>query len=440
MTAEKRVERASNGEWAVAVAIVLVGSGMVTGSPFLVSLAALPLCFVAAAALSTPPDGALDLQREFSFGTGAAQTEAGELSGDPGEPVTVRVTVENTGRDPLVDVRVADSVPEGLPVVDGTPRTCLTVSPGETETFEYEVELRQGEHVFTDANVRLRGVGGLVVETWTEAVSGGDTLRCLPAVHRAPLDDGTNDYAGEIPTDEGGSGVEFYSIREYEPGDPTRSIDWRRYANTRDLATIEFRAERATRVVCIVDRRTSQNRARSERHLPALGLSVAAAQRTFDAVVDAGYPAGIIGFGERYQVVLDPGTDAVTVTKGRELLEALQDPKKQPSDHGNTSWGSAQRRIPALLPGEAQVILFSSFVDDVSTALIEQLRTHSYPVIVVSPDVASGRTDVAGRLAAVERRTRLADAQRTGAQVVDWDVTTPLGLVLGRVVREVSSR
>lgn len=431
------VERAGEDRWAIAAAIAVLGSGIVTGSPLLVALAVMPLGFVAATGFDSSPEPTVSLDREFEAGD--ATGEDG-LMGDPSERVTVRLVIHNTGAEPLVDLRVVDGVPDEVPVVAGTPRACVTLAPDEAAELEYEVELRRGEHSFGDALVRSRGAGATTQRTDSKPVSGDESLRCFPFVDDVPLDDGGNDYAGEIPTDEGGSGVEFYSVREYEPGDPVRSIDWRRYANTRDLATIEFRAERATRVVCVVDRRQSQTRGQSPDHLPALELSIAATERTFDAIVEAGYPTGIVCLNDRLQLRVEPGTDAATRQQGSNLLEAMRDRKWEVSEHASTHWGDPKSVIPSLLPGEAQVVLFSSVVDDPPVTLVEQLRVQGYSVCVVSPDVASGREDTAGRLTALERRNRLATIRQTGARVVDWDVGQPLGTVLNQVVTEVSSR
>lgn len=435
---DARTQRRDDG-WPIAVTFVLLGSGILTGSPLLMALAVVPLGFVAATAFDSLPESSLALEREVTVmdDSAFAPADSDGVSGDPGERVTVRLTVHNTGADPVVDLRVLDGVPAEIPVVSGSSRACLTVRPDETAVVEYTVELRRGEHTFGEAVVRNRSPGGTVMQTETEAVAGDRHLECYPAVEQVPVEEGTHDYAGQIPTDEGGTGVEFYSVREYEPGDPVRSIDWRRYANTRELATIEFRAERATRVVCLVDRRRSQRRAGSPDHLPGIDLSVAAAERTFTATIDAGYPTGIIGFNDRHQVILEPGTDDRTRVTGLDLLEAIRE-QKNPSEHVQKRWGSPSSVIPPLLPGEAQIILFSSFVDDPPLKLVERLRIQGYDVCVVSPDVATPREDSAGRLNALNRRTRLANVRKHGARVVDWHMDEPLGVVLDRVVTEVS--
>ena len=463
---EQPLERIDTGWWGVVVAIILVGAGIAAGSPLLVAASTIPLWFVAATTIAMTPAGSVQVGRELGYEASEGDhpdVGAGTLSGDPGRIVTVRVHVENTGVEPIPDLRIIDGVPPELPVVSGTPRACVTLEAGEKTTLEYDVELRRGEHTFGDATVRLRGINPTLAETWTADVFGDDAVQCLPAVHSVPVHGGTNDYAGEVPTDEGGSGVEFYSVREYEPGDPVRSIDWRRYARSRDLATVEYRAERATRVVCVVDARRSQRRAQSERHLPALERSIGAAQRTFETIHDAGHPTGVVGLDRRLLTAVSPGTDAETLQLGRSLLADLWEPdleraRQEPSNpvsdsilnppiveqeqgqHVRRRWGSPVNELPGVLPGEAQVFLFSSFADDAPVDVVERLRVHGYQVCVISPDVTSEREDLAGRLKAAERRTRLAEIREMGVRVIDWEAEQPVGVLLSEAIPEVSSR
>jgi hypothetical protein len=116
--------------------------------------------------------------------------------------------------------------------------------------------------------------------------------------------------------------------------------------------------------------------------------------------------------------------------------------------------------IPRVVPGETQVYLFSSFVDEAPLDLVERLRSQGYSVCIVAPAVsgdahatpAGGRsagsdgsdvsvdsdnpdvTPLATRLAGIDRDTRLAHARATGATVVEWDLDRSLGLVLDRAL------
>ncbi|MEY7850503.1 DUF58 domain-containing protein [Natrarchaeobius sp. A-rgal3] len=446
---DHRIERVDNGEWALVASLLLAGVGIAVASPILVAGATVPLWYGVSAAFGGRPHLRIStrrivtpssVDRTDAMARHGDGSDAGPVSADPGDTVTVRTTVRNTGAETVVDLRVVDGVPEALSVVSGTPRLCETLEPGGEAVLEYELAVHRGEHVFADPTVRARNVTGTVAETWTERVVGDAEIRCLPTAETVPLGEGTNDYAGEVPTDEGGSGVEFYSVREYEPGDPVGSIDWRRYAGTRELATVEYRAERATRIVCVVDARSSQFAAATTERPPAAELSAEAAQRTADALIDEGHPTGVVGIADRRITTVPPDGDATTRRRIHDLLEAARRAEFTGQEGTRTAYGDPVDELPRTLPGEAQVYLFSSFADDEPVELIEGLRTRGYAVRVVSPDITAGPDDLETRLEALDRRNRLARARAVGARVVDWDLERPFGLVLSDALGEVTVR
>lgn len=448
---DRTVERLAGDEWAIAATLTLAGLGIAAGSQLLVVAATLPLWYVAAAVFGTTRPTMVRVNRRISVADDASgsegdaddhtESDSAAVAADPGETVTVRTTVRNTGSDAIVDLRVIDGVPDALPVVSGSPRACETLEPLEEMTLEYELECRRGEYTFDDATVRTRDLTGTVAETWRAGASGDDAVRCSSAVESVSLGDGANDYAGEVPTDEGGSGLEFYAVREYEPGDPVRAIDWRRYAGTRELATVEYRAERATRIVCVVDARPSQFRTATTADPPAIERSAEAAERALEALVAAGHPTGVVGFHEQRLTIVPPGTDPATRREASQLLESVREADflgYRSSDRTRTDDPVAD--LPRTLPGEAQVYLFSSFVDDEPVALVERLRARGYAVRVISPDVTTGADDIATRLESLDRETRLARARAAGARVIDWDRERSLGVLLRNAIRTGGTR
>ncbi|ELZ06218.1 hypothetical protein C482_00310 [Natrialba chahannaoensis JCM 10990] len=461
--------RVDRGEWALFAVLALAGTGLLLGAQVLVAAATVPLCYVAAAVFRTRQDLSVRMHRTFHTATSAdggvpvateSDTADTTLTSGPGDTITVRTTVENASDASLVDLRVVDGVPGALPVVDGTPRLATTLEPGATATLEYDVELRRGEHEFGAAAIRARDLTGTVAATRTKSVAGGTRMRCWPTVADVPLTSGIDEYAGEVPTNESGSGVEFHSVREYAAGDPARSIDWRRYGRTRELATVEYRAERTARVVCVVDDRTSQRRASVVSELSAAELSASAAERTSESLLDAGYPTGLATLHVRRVFGVSPGTSAETRRRVTGHLQNVRTQQTSKADWIQSLFGSPVETLPRVLPGEAQVVFFSSFVDDDALAVVERLRTVGYEVRVVSPDVMgsvvdstdekdetpneSGPTDTkretGARLEALDRNARLAQARATGARVVDWDLERPIGLVLQETLAEVQPR
>lgn len=451
-----RKTRVADPEWPVFTTLLLAGLGLATGSQVLIVGATLPLWYVFATMFATHPPTDLSVRREFVVTPDQSDRV---YSGTPGETVTVRTVVENVGELVIVDARVADGCPETLELVEGSPRTCATLAPGETETIEYQLELERGEHAFDDVSIRTRDLTGTIETTLQESSDESRLIRCLPAVNDVPLGTSTNDYAGDVPTDEGGSGIEFYSVREYEPGDPIRSLDWRRYARVRELGTVEYRAERATRVVCVVDARESQYRAGPGTPVPAAVLSADAALETFRTLLGNGHQTGMIaltdgperettsgserneGDGAQKSVyTVSPGTTSETRYSAEELLGMVRrrEPDETPLIRSRT--GEHATELNCELPGETQVFLFTSLVDDHPLEIVRRLRYWGYVVHVFSPDVlGDGGTDAA-RIARIARENRLDEMRATGAHVVDWGLDESLELRLQRVISEVITR
>lgn len=60
-------------------------------------------------------------------------------------------------------------------------------------------------------------------------------------------------FAGTYRSIFKGEGIEFEEVREYEPGDDVRSIDWNVSARTQKLFVKRFREERELRLILVVD-------------------------------------------------------------------------------------------------------------------------------------------------------------------------------------------
>jgi uncharacterized protein (DUF58 family) len=444
-----RVASDDPDNWSVVVALALTGTGLLVGSPVLLAAATIPLLYAGAESLTGVPQADVALERELSLAEAGGSTDNGVLSGEPGTSVRVRLTVRNDAAMPLVDLRVVDGVPGALPVVDGSPRTCLTLDPGETATLDYAVELQRGEHTFEPVSVRARDLAGVSTVDWSGDAEGARTLRCSPAVRRTPVGSGSNDFAGDVPTDEGGSGIEFHAVREYEPGDSVKSIDWRRYASTRELASVEYRAERSARLHCLVDARARQFSAPADSELSIIELTTDATERLVRRLVGDGHPTGLATFDRDGIDFVSPGTTPETEERITALLEGVPE---------NSVGASVTRRIdgpvePSLTTvtdSTTTVFLFSAFLEDRPLEILTELRSRGYSVSVVSPAVSGEVSTDAGddvdvpalatRLAGLERQNRLGRARETGATVLEWDLEESLGAVLDRAERTVSGR
>lgn len=431
----------TTGRWRGIVAVVLlaVAVGVLAKRPAVLLVAAVGVAFAAYPLVTTDPEPELSVSRRVDP----------ESAGD-GDAVEVRTTVRNEGDGSLFDLRVVDGVPPMLSVSGGSPRCATTLRPGGEVTLEYELRARPGRHRFQPTTALCRDAAGAVeVET---AVSADTTIECAAKVPTVPLRGRSRRRAGPLVTDEAGSGLEFHSVSEYERGDPASRIDWRRFARTGELTSVEFRAERLADVVVCVDARADAYRASAASEPHAVAHAVDAAGRIGDALLEANHRVGLAAFG-RAGCLLPVGSGPDHADRFRRRLTTdpaftLTPPRSARTDGGLPSTDSVAR--PTLGDGDSldrqlsalreqvgsntQVILLSPLCDDEAHRIVQRLESGGAAVTVVSPDVTTGRT-AGGRLARLERDGRLTALRNAGVPAVDWDPETPLGPALAVVGR-----
>ncbi|EMA22525.1 DUF58 domain-containing protein [Haloarcula argentinensis] len=450
----RRVRRWSGG---LAAALFLVSVSLLTAEPLLLAATAIPLIYVAYGALSRVPAGT-DLQ---------AVRSVSDAQPTPGEPVAVELTLTNTGSNSLTDVRVIDGVPEELAVVEGSPRLCTSLRPDESATLSYAVMAKRGTYTFDAAAVRVRTLSASDEVTVDLPVAGDGTLTCSNTVSEVPMADATLPRAGTLPTDTGGSGLEFHSTRSYQPGDPVNRIDWRRYAKTDELTTIDYREEQAVRTVLVVDARPPA-RVTPEPGFPTgAELSAYAAERLFDALsrtsvvasvcavglAEADVPGGLgpdglawvdasgghaaaharqifdsVGRAAARQSDTDTAGDAAVAED-----ESPQQPRGEATGATTADGGTIEDpdllAVLARLPPTAQVVVFSPAADDWAVSLVSSLAVREYPTTLVSPSLARGDS-LGAAVAGTERTARLQRAELSGATVIDWDLDSPIDVAL----------
>ncbi|MEE6211194.1 DUF58 domain-containing protein [Salarchaeum sp. III] len=374
------------------------------------------------ARFDTAPSPDLSVEREVS-------------DTDParGDEVAVTVTVHNDGGF-LPDLRLVDGVPAALEVREGSPRLATALRAGKEASFSYRVEASRGDHAFDDLTVVARDIPGSAEVEQTAAVDGDEALRCMPALDDLdgfPLRAQATRQVGRLTTNKGGTGVEFHATREYRRGDPLSRIDWQRLARTGDLATVEFREERAGTVVLVVDTREAAYVADTDDE-SVVERSVGAAGAVANALLDAGDRVGVASYGPR-TAWLAPGLGRDHRQRLRETL-ALDDAFASTPPDAPFFSRTTLTRLLGRLPSDAQVVCLTPLCDDGVAAFARQLDAHGHAVTVVSPNPTGG--DAVGEtLARVERRLRVRDVRRAGIRVLDWEAGTPLAVALATAER-----
>jgi uncharacterized repeat protein (TIGR01451 family) len=419
---EVGVETRSSDRWSAGFVLALFAgaAGGVLGNPVLFLGAVVGLAYAAYGSLTRAPPLAVDVERTVSASAPL-----------PGDVVGVTLTVTNASERPVADLRIVDGVPVGLSCVEGEARACVSLRPGETTVLRYDLLATRGDHEFSGPRLLARNASATVRRSATADVTS--TLHVDTSLDAPPLHGRTLPYPGETATDDGGEGVEFYSVRQYVRGDPMSRIDWKRYARTTELSTVSFREEEAASVVVLVDDRQAARVARDGGETGA-GLAAHAARRLADALLEENDRVGVAS--------LDAGSYVRSAT-GRDqrarIARFLDDPASVEGRPGVLAdvcrYGVT--RLCRHLDRRARVVFCSPLADDEAVETAETLLARGHAVTVVAPDVTPDTAG--GTVASIERSKRVDDLRSAGVRVVEWSPDDALALAFARARRRWSA-
>ncbi|MBQ0848617.1 DUF58 domain-containing protein [Streptomyces sp. BH-SS-21] len=221
-------------------------------------------------------------------------TRSGDTSVRLGESADVTLTVTNTSGRPL-RARVRDAWPPSSwqPGTEVTAsRHLLTVPPGERRRVTTRLRPTcRGDRRADRVTIRSYGPLGLFARQGNHEVPW--TVRVLPPFasrkHLPSKLARLRELDGRTSVLTRGEGTEFDSLRDYVPGDDTRSIDWRATARQSRVAVRTWRPERDRHILLILDTgRTAAGRVgdapRLDASMDAALLLAALASRAGDRV------------------------------------------------------------------------------------------------------------------------------------------------------------
>lgn len=410
----------------IALVYGLILLGLLTLQGELLALAIPLLVYLAAALATLPGRPQVEARRRLSanqVGTKQAQACA-----------PVRVTLEITNlASRRQELWIQDQLPVGVTLVEGEPLRLARLNPGDTLRLEYAITACRGRYEFNPVTVTGTSIFGLLQRSQTLQIPGQLLVFPLPERIR-PLTihpTRTHGFSGPLPARRGGSGTSFYGVREYQPGDPLRRVNWK--ASTRhpqSAFTNEFEQERITDVGLVLDGRTEAdvwaNGDRLFEH------SLQATATLAEAFLGQGHRVGMLIYGYGRSAAF-PGYGRLQRQRILRLLAGAQT--------GELSMDSLATLPTRFLPARAQLVLVSPLLPD-DLRLLSQVRANGYSILVVSPDPLSfelrrypGSADLtsAMRIARLERRLLLAKFRRLGIQVLDWQVDASIDQVAWQV-------
>jgi|APHM01.1.fsa_nt_gi conserved repeat domain len=431
--------------------LVLVALGLLYANTTLLAAATVPLVYLVYGTVSTlPAEPSVAVKRTLD-----PQVMA------PGDHVSVTLAVTNTSDRLLTDLRLIDIVPEPLPVTSGSPRLGRSLRPGETATTTYVVVAKSGEFAFGPPAVRLRSLADSATLNMEVPAAGDTRLTAATAVAEPPRQPTALPRDGQQSADDSGTGREFYATRPYQPGDPIRRINWRQFAKTGSLTTVQYRQEQAAETVVLVDCSPLGLAAPRPGQPTATELTGYAAERLHAVLQDAGVVTVVAAARADTQVPPEliatdglswiDSTDKRGRTAADRLLRSLQGEASGRAEplallppgidlgaktdigdrHHDTDAATEPTPIQSILTrlsSNAQVIVCTPLLDDWPVDLVTALQTRAYSTVVITPDATTTTpTPTPGqRLAGVHRQLRLDAIDRRGGRTVDWSPDRPI--------------
>ncbi len=392
-------------------ALLFAGLIMRDGRPLAL---ALPLAvYLASALLRRPPELNLSAERILSEDTVRQDT-----------PVQVTLRITNHGPN-LDEVLVEDRLPHALPLIEGKPRIIGSLPAGASLELRYTVRPPRGNYYLQDVTVSAGDHLGLLRErvllpARARILSLPDVTRLRKVAIRPPR---THGHFGPIPSRQAGSGVDFYGLRGYQPGDPRRWINWRASArHEQQIYVNQFEQERLADVGIIVDARQQSNISLPDGS-SLFEYSIQAAGSLSGALLDEGNRVGLLVYGYGVERTF-PGYGKVQQER---ILRALGAAR---TGH-NFALESLGYLPTRFFPSGSQIIMVSPLMNTDVPAFM-QLRACGYEVLVISPDPVDFEARALGvdgspawRIARVERALLLRKLQRMGIRVLDWQVSRP---------------
>jgi uncharacterized protein (DUF58 family) len=351
-----------------------------------------------------------------------------EISDDnviQGEPVVIKIDVFNTGPK-IEELVLEDELPESLEVSDNQHRLLTDLGEDTTASWQYTVQTRRGYYWMKGVQAVMGESFGIFQKTVHLPVE--KTMMVMPRITQlkqvAIRPRRTRVYSGIIPAAKGGSGTDFFGIREYQTGDSPRLINWKVSARQVDeLFTNEFEQERVADVGLIVDNRARSYNQRTPESL--LEHTISATAALADSLLRDGNRVGMLIYGGFMNWTF-PGSGKL---QRERILRSLANV----TSFSSLVFNKIDRIPTRLFPIRSQIIYISPLQkDDVET--LTSLRSFGYHLLVICPDAVSfekqqlesgPNLETAVRLKQLERASIIRELAQARIQVINWDVSQP---------------
>lgn len=390
---------------------------------FLLPIASLAL-LVISARLKPSDDIFIDVSRSFD--------EEKEIYIE--DEIDIEISLMNKSERSLF-IEVKDILPSHVELVKGRNHETFVLQKNEKKDLRYTISCPvTGIVDLGPIEVNYRDP----LDFFSKEIYSGEkvSVRVLPKVEEMQSVEinpsYTKHWLGDIKSKNIGVGSEFYSIREYYPGDELRNINWKATAKYMDPMTNEFEAEKSGDVILIVDG-YKKGIAGSKKY-NTLRSSIKATASLAKTILSARNRVGLIVSGEYLNWVY-PGT-------GRNHYHKLMSNLTQFEKGGDWGLEGVKWLLEDFFPRRSLIIFISPLTVPEFSETIIDLSRKDYDVMVISPDPLKIEKDILGdydeiaeELYKTQRKNVMDYLWSHNTMVVDWDPTNPLEPRLKEVLK-----
>jgi len=353
-----------------------------------------------------------------------------------GDDVKVELTISNNSYRRTQQLEVFDNVPHEMKMRQGINQMRMNLGPGQSTRIKYRVRCPlRGHYTLGPVSVRYRNAFNLFANE--SKVQDRTDITVFPQVREIEeallRSDVPKMYTGATTLKTPGPGMEFYSLREYLPGDAFRSINWKAFARTGELMVNEKTRDAVTDVFIILDTRDVSRIGTVLKNPLEMGTIAAASVSNY--FIRRRDSVALVTYGDKMDY-LPPETGDKQGYKVLSNLAAVQAKGSMPLQAVTNAMSSRMSR------GSPVFIISSLEGDGTTLPAIRNLAGRGHEVIVLSPSsidlerLVSRIPRMSYEVLKLERQNRLTAISGYGAKVIDWmpDVERAQALLRVRTV------
>lgn len=342
--------------------------------------------------------------------------------------VDVTVKIKNAGKK-NVCFYISDSLQKGMTLIDGSLCLRTAIRPHENTELKYTIESLRGGYEWENIEVEISDpFECIITKILVEAYSKVYIQPLFKKIRSFPVHSWKTLFShGNIPIQRGGSGTEFWGVRDYQPGDPLKSLDWRLTARyPHKFFTREFVLEKTTEIALVIDGRPNMNLNIGKESL--FDIEVTSAASLSEMFLRQDYRVGLSIIGSSKNNILP--------NYGRKQLQRILNCLARINIEDEVSYDIMFNLPIKKYSSRILMIILSPspvYVNDIS--FYRSLRSLGFQIVLVCPDTfdfagpelnLDKTTEFALRFIQLERKLNLSLISHLFISVIDWKVSEPL--------------